>query len=706
MMSIMVRWLSLLRLARVSKFMRRAALAGVIGIAALAGAYHGALYWLGPPPLAAAEVSSQLVLDRNGKLLRAFTTPDDLWRLPLAVNEVDPRYLQLLFAYEDKRFYEHDGVDPLAIGRAIWQHLRYWRAISGGSTLTMQTARLLDNRPTRSYVAKIGQMLRAWQLESRMTKRDVLELYMRLAPFGSNIEGVRAASLAYFGKEPKHLSIAEAALLVALPQSPERRRPDRFPQAALEARNRVIDRALKAGVISKAEADFARSRKLAARRHPFPALAAHLSERMAADLQQDVIRLTVDARLQATAEMLAKRHAEKAGPRLSAAALVIDHRTGNVVAHVGSADYFDHTRNGPIDMTQAVRSPGSALKPFIYGLGFETAQAHPDMLIEDRPARFGRYAPDNFDDTYHGTVTMRQALQLSLNVPAVKVLDAVGPARLAARFNQAGFEFEMPRNLAVALGGVGLTLEQITHLYAALAHGGEPVKLHYLADDKEIFTAAQRPLLDPAAAWYVGNILIGAPPPINTKGGAIAFKTGTSYGYRDAWAAGFDGHHVIVVWLGRPDNTPTPGMTGQTKAAPFLFDLFAQLDSERVPLPAPPKGVILAANETLPPPLVRFRETAGTNRLAQDAVNPPVHIAFPPDRAEVELAQEYNGNSLPMALKAEGGVLPLTWLVNGAPIDAAPHRRQTFWQPNGEGFVQLSVIDAEGNVDRVTVRLR
>jgi penicillin-binding protein 1C len=328
------------------------------------------------------------------------------------------------------------------------------------------------------------------------------------------------------------------------------------------------------------------------------------------------------------------------------------------------------------------------------------------MVIEDRPARFGGYSPENFDDTYHGTVTVRHALQHSLNVPAVKILDAVGPARLAARFNQAGFGFEVPRNLAVALGGVGLTLEQMARLYAALARGGEPVRLHDLMDDTETFTAARRPLLDPAAAWYVADILIGAPPPAHAKGGGIAFKTGTSYGYRDAWAAGFDGRHVIVVWLGRPDNTPTPGLTGLTKAAPFLFDLFAQLDGERVPLPPPPRDVILAANETLPPPLIRFRETAGTNSLAQDTANPPVHIAFPPDRAELELAEAGDGNALPVALKAEGGVLPLTWLVNGAPIDAARHRREAFWQPIGKGFVQLSVIDAEGNVDRVTVRLR
>ncbi|MFZ2098941.1 MAG: penicillin-binding protein 1C, partial [Oricola sp.] len=441
------------------RFARRAgifALSAALITAAIVGFYHAALHYLGPPPLEAARVSSKLVLDRNDKLLRPFTTPNGLWRLPVSVTEVDPDYFKLLLAYEDKRFYEHGGVDGIAIGRAVWQFLSNGRPVSGGSTLTMQAARLLDNRPTHSYRAKFGQMFRAWQLEEKMSKREVLELYMRLAPFGGNIEGVRAASLAYFGKEPRRLTVAEAALLVALPQSPEYRRPDRNPAAARAARNRVIDRAAAAGVISRAEAAFARQQKLHARRHDFPALAAHLSGRIAAAEKDDVIKLTIDARLQAGVEEVVKRHAENAGPKLSAAAMIIDHRTGEVLAHVGSANYFDHDRNGPIDLTQAVRSPGSALKPFIYGLAFEAGHAHPETLIQDRPVRFGRYAPENFDDTFHGAVTMRQDLQLSLNVPAVKTLAAIGPARLAARVRQAGFEIDVPRNLAVALGGVGL----------------------------------------------------------------------------------------------------------------------------------------------------------------------------------------------------------------------------------------------------------
>jgi penicillin-binding protein 1C len=688
------------------KRIRRFAVALLLIIATPIALYYAALAWLGPPPLDLARVSSKLVLDRNGTLLRPFTTPDGVWRLPVSADEVDARYFKLLLAYEDKRFHDHGGVDGYALGRALWQLVRNRGAVSGGSTLTMQTARLLDSRPTRSYLAKVGQMFRAWQLEGMMSKREVLELYMRLAPFGGNVEGVRAASIAYFGKEPKRLTVAEAALLVALPQSPERRRPDRNPAEAIQARDRVIDRAREAGAISAAEAEFAKKQGLGDVRHNFPALAPHLSERMVSATSQDVVKLTIDARLQAGAETVVAHHARSAGPKLSAAAMVIDHKTGEVLAHVGSADYFDHDRNGPIDMTLAVRSPGSALKPFIYGLAFETGLAHPETVIQDRAVRFGRYAPENFDDKFHGAVSVRQALQLSLNVPAVKLLAAVGPARLASRVRQSGFEIDVPRNLTVALGGVGLRLEQLAAMYAALAHGGEPQPLTYLAGDLQLAPAPPEPLLHPAAAWYVADILRGAPPPAHAKAGGIAFKTGTSYGYRDAWAAGFDGRYVVAVWLGRPDGTSTPGITGLTKAAPMLFDIFAQIGPDRVPLPSPPGGVIVASNTTLPPPLADFRETDGQSGASVASADPPVHIAFPPDRAELEVPQATGGAALPLAFKAEGGVLPLTWLVNGAPIEAAAHRREAFWTPTGEGFVQLSVIDSAGNVDRVTVRLR
>jgi penicillin-binding protein 1C len=674
-------------------------------------AYRAALGWMGPPPFAAVAESSKLVLDRHGVLLRPFTTPGGLWRLPVEAEAVDARYYDLLLAYEDRRFYEHGGVDWRAMGRAFWQAALHGRPVSGGSTLTMQAARLIDDQPTRSYLAKIGQMLRAWQLEAQLSKREILELYMKLAPFGGNVEGVRAAALAYFGKEPKRLTLAEAALLVALPQSPEQRRPDRSPDAARDARNRVLDRAVEAGSISRAEADWAKQQPVMPDRKNFPALAAHLAQRMAATTSASSIRLTIDARLQEAAEALAARHAGKVAPKVSAAIMVVDKTSGEVLAHVGSAGYFDQERNGPIDMTAAVRSPGSALKPFIYGLGFEDGLGHPDMLIDDRPSRFGSYAPENFDDSYHGTVSIRQALQLSLNIPAVKMLHAIGPARLAGRMRQAGFSMEVPRNLTVALGGVGLTLEELTRLYAALAHDGEPLALQYRLPDtpgaaSSQAAAAGQALLSPVAAWYVMDILRGAPPPVHSKGGGIAFKTGTSYGFRDAWAAGFDGQHIVAVWLGRPDASSTPGMTGLGAAAPLLFDVFAQLGTERVPFHGPPPGVISKDAGPLPPPLAAFREPETVAASPAAAADPPVQIAFPPDRAELEIATESDGSAAPVSFKAEGGELPFTWLVNGAPIQTSPYRRETFWKPAGKGFVQLSVIDAKGRVDRVTVRLR
>jgi len=671
---------------------------------------RAATAWMGPPPLASVAESSKLVLDRRGALLRPFTTPSGLWRLPVSADEVDPRYFALLFAYEDRRFYNHGGVDWRALGRAVWQVVSNGRALSGGSTLTMQAARLLDDQPTRSYTAKIGQMLRAWQLESQMSKREILELYMKLAPYGGNIEGVRAASLAYFGKEPKRLTVAEAALLVALPQSPEQRRPDRGSALTRKARDRVVERAREAGVITQAEADWAQQQPVPVDRKNFPALAAHLSERMAATTSASSIRLTIDARLQQNVEALAARQAARVGAKVSAAIMVLDKTSGEVLAHVGSAGYFDQDRNGPIDMTQAVRSPGSALKPFIYGLGFEDGLGHPDMTIEDRPVRIGGYAPENFDDLFHGTVTIRRALQMSLNVPAVKMLHAVGPARLAGRLRQAGFNIDVPRNLTVALGGVGLKLEDLIGLYAALAHGGEPLTLRYrMADTPDmqpVPPAASQALLSPAAAWYLMDIMRGAPPPAHAKGGGIAFKTGTSYGFRDAWAAGFDGQYVVAVWLGRPDSSSTPGMTGLGAAAPLLFDVFTQLSGERVPFPAPPFGVITTAAGPLPPPLAAFREKDVATVTASAQADPPVQIAFPPDKAELEVTTEADGAPSPVSFKAEGGELPFTWLVNGAPIETTPYRREAFWRPAGRGFVQLSVIDAKGRVDKVTVRLR
>jgi penicillin-binding protein 1C len=359
-------------------------------------------------------------------------------------------------------------------------------------------------------------------------------------------------------------------------------------------------------------------------------------------------------------------------------------------------------------MTRAIRSPGSTLKPFIYGLGFEAGVIHPETLIEDTPTRFGAYAPKNFDEDFHGTVTIREALARSLNIPAVKVLSVVGPGRLTGRLRRGGAHPRLPQGaneatLAIALGGVGLDLVDLIGLYAGLARGGMPIALTTKASASRPSVPVQdrhrQMLLTSAAAWYVTDILKDAPAPAGAKSGAIAYKTGTSYGHRDAWAIGYDGRHTIAVWVGRPDGAATPELSGRTAAAPVLFDAFARLAPTRAPLATAPPGVIRVSGSDLPQPLKRFAEP-DVEKGAGPFAEPPVAIAFPPDRSEVETDGGF------IHLKAEGGVLPLTWLADGAPLPLDGSTREIDWQPDGQGFVRLSVVDARGRVDRVTVRVR
>lgn len=691
-----------------------------ISAAVLWGALNIAKSRIGPPPLDVANDLSTVVLDRKGQLLRAFTTTSHRWRLPVNAGDVDQRYLAMLFAFEDRNFRTHSGIDARAVLRAGAQMVRHGRLVSGASTLTMQVARLIEERHERTASGKLRQMVRALQIEERLSKDEILDLYLRFAPFGGNLEGVRAATIAYFGKEPKRLSLGEAALLVALPQSPEARRPDRHPHAAVRARARVLDRAVAAGVINAAEALRAKSEPIATRRRPFPILAPHLTEtEVAAAPTQRVHRLTLDRTLQQSLEQLAREQTALIGERLSSAILVVDHQTGEILAHVGAANYLDDTRFGAIDMVEAVRSPGSTLKPFVYGLSFELGLAHPETLIDDRPVRFGTYTPKNFDEGFHGTVTIRSALAHSLNIPAVKVLDRVGPARFVARLKRGGFSPQFgdanEPSLAIALGGVGFTLKDMAGLYTGLARGGNPITLMHRQKDLEEASlqlrrgqSEQRPrhLLSPIAAWYVTDILKDAPPPANARGGRIAYKTGTSYGYRDAWAIGYDGRHVVAVWVGRPDNASTPGLMGHGAAAPILFDAFARIGERRTPLASQPLGVLDVSGSDLPAPLKRFAEP-GQPRMTGPYLERSLAIAFPPDRADVEVVEAREVHSLdPLLLKAEGGTLPLTWLADGEPIGTATHRRDLVWQPQSRGFFKLSVIDAKGQVDRVTVRLK
>lgn len=661
---------------------------------------------LPPLDLTRADLRSPVVLDRDGQLLRAFATPDGRWRLPVTAEGVDPRLRALLIAYEDRRFADHSGIDPAATMRAAWQWLARGRIVSGGSTLSMQVARLVEPRTERSLPAKLRQMVRAVQLERRLGKAGLLDLYLALAPYGGPVEGVRAASLAYFGREPARLSVAESALLVSLPQAPEARRPDRYPHRAKAARDRVLDLAAAAGSITADEARAARAEPVPRARNPFPLRAAHAAEAARlADPGAAVIRLTLDGRLQASLEQLAAERAAAIGPGISVAILALDNRTGAVIAQVGSPGYLDASRSGAIDMTEAIRSPGSALKPFIYALAFETGLAHPETQLDDRPVRFaGAYAPENFDLGYQGTVTARRALQLSLNVPAVDLLEVLGPARFIARLRAAGARIALPRDTApglpVALGGLGLTLTDLGRLFGGLARQGLVPNLRRRLDVPADPTAEVR-VTEPVAAWYVADTLRGAPPPENAAPNRIAYKTGTSYGYRDALAVGFDRRVTLAVWVGRPDGNAVPGLVGRVVAAPILFDAFARYGGEPEPVPMPGEALV-TTTAGLPPPLRHIRRDVPKTLSA--ALGAALKIAYPPDGARIDLGLSDPAPHPGLALKALGGVPPLTWMMDGAPV-AGSARRQSEWVPEGAGFARISVMDATGASDSVLVRL-
>ncbi len=685
---------------------RRRIVYGAVGamwfLAAAAGAAVGYAGSFGPPPLGRNLELSRTVLGSDGALLRAYLTKEGRWRLPASRNDVDPRFIEALLLYEDKRFFSHHGIDPLATTRAAYQFASRGEIVSGSSTITMQVARLLEPRRNRSLHTKFRQMVRAVQLEHALNKDEILSLYLTLAPYGGNLEGIRAASFAYFGREPRRLTLGETALLVALPQSPEFRRPDRYPVRARIARDRVLDRIAASGLYSKKELAQAKTEPVPKARKPLPLSAPHAADEATTASSKTIIHLTINAQLQRRHETLARERAAALGAEISAAIVIVENDTGKILARVATPDYFDETRAGQVDLTRALRSPGSTLKPFIYGIAFEDGLVHPETLIEDRPVRYGDYAPRNFDQTFQGTVTVRRALQLSLNVPAVALLDGIGSARVLARLRGTGASLRLPRHetagLALGLGGIGIPLIDLTALYSGLARQGTVMPIYERAGATP---RRDKRLMEPVAAWYVGNVLLGAPPPPNASGGRVAFKTGTSYGYRDAWAIGFDGAHTVGVWVGRPDGAPVPGLMGRTAAAPILFDAFARLGPRTKTLPPSPKGAIEARTANLPPPLRRF----AVRGHRTPAMSPRPRILFPPAGTSLQLNSD--GSRIdPVPIKIAGGTPPLNVLVDGLPVGTARGPRTVFYAPEGPGFVRLTVTDALGAAHSVTVRLQ
>lgn len=635
------------------------------------------------PPLDPAY--ARVVLDMKGRPLRAFADTSGVWRYPVTLEQVSPRYIEALLGYEDRYFWRHPGVNPVAMVRGVWLWLRHGRAVSGGSTLTMQVARLIEPYH-RNVPGKLRQMARALQLEWHYDKRTLLTVYLNRAPFGGNLEGVQAASFAYLGKSAAKLTHAEAALLAVLPQAPSRYRPDRHPERARAARDKVMLRLVRQGAWPEQAWREGRIEPVLARAR-FTPMEAPLFARLAAASQPGaLVHTTIDGDLQRWLEGRVESYIRRFPEQTSAALLLVDNRTMAVRAYVGSAEYGNMKRHGYLDMVQAIRSPGSTLKPFIYGLALDEGLVHSASLLSDAPRLGADYRPANFTGAFQGPVTLTRALQQSLNVPAVLVLEALGADKLVSRLDNAGVRLALSDkpNPAIALGAAGIRLEQLVALYSALTRQGQVAMPVWLADQQ----AVSRPLLSPGAAWIIWQILSAqgrADQPFASEAtgrvNRLAWKTGTSYGYRDSWALGVSGRWTLGVWLGRPDGTPMPGFYGQSAAVPLLLSVYSRLGDDS-PLPVQPNTVSEAeicwplgrrASTTLPETCLQ-RQSAWLLE-ERDPPTLPDPLDWPSPLRQVALTDQ-GKPTMPRCREAAGSGWRALWPLSLEPWRAFGERRQ------------------------------
>jgi penicillin-binding protein 1C len=643
---------------------------------ALTGAGAGLAFglWLAgrldPAPMPRASAWGTEIRDRSGVLMGLAPAPGGVWRIQTDPAEVAPLLTQLLVAVEDRHFTSEPGIDPRAILRAAGQWALAGHVVSGGSTLTMQVAKLLDPRP-RSLSAKALEAARAVALWSRLPPDRILGLWLSLAPFGGNLVGVEAASWAYFGKAPGSLDAAEAALLVGLPRRPEALRPDRHPAAARRVRDRILRLAEQRGLLTPAATEAALAEPVPTARLPMPRVAPQL---LAGVHHPPVFATTLDAATQQALAALARHTLAGLPPHVALAVMIADLPSRQLRA-VWAGDWGDGARAGSVDLTRALRSPGSALKPFLYGLAFSDGLAGPETMLSDGPQNFGGYRPEDFTDRFADRVTAAEALQRSLNLPAVGLLARYGALRFAAAMAAVGEPLRLPRgaepSLPIILGGGGQTLRGMMALYAGLATDGRvmPITL------QPGHPPPGEPLLTPETAQTVAAILT-RPLPDQGPAEGIAWKTGTSWGDRDNWAMGFDRAHVVGVWVGRPDGTAMDGGSAADHALPVLAAVFGLL-------PSAPRAKPLA----LQPLSLRVAP-------APD----PLRLLFPPEGAVIAATG-------PLDLRAMGGARPLSFLVDGAPVPSLPPLRDTEWTPPGPGFYRVTVLDAGGAAVHAAIRV-
>jgi len=688
-----------------------------------------------PMPMESQDKFARLIVAQDGTPLRAFADKQGVWRYPVTLEEVSPRYIETLLAYEDRWFWYHPGINPVAILRATGQNLLNGRIISGGSTLTMQVARILDPHH-RTIAGKLQQIFRAFQLEWYYSKSEILTIYLNLAPFGGPLEGVQAASFAYLSKPAKELSQAEAALLSVLPQSPSRFRPDKHPERATQARNKVLQRLHRFGYLSSEQLADAKLEVVVPQLEATPMIAPILARRLKDKVVQgEVLRTTIDSNLQLNLESIAKDYARQLPDKSSAAILVVNHHSMAVKAYVASADFHDSQRYGQVDMIQAIRSPGSTLKPFLYAMALDQGLVSSHSMLMDEAINIAGYKPKNFNENFSGTVSMSEALQRSLNIPAIQVLQFLGPGYFHAQLENAGLKLYMPAaskpNLSQILGGAGTRLQELVSAYSAFSRGGKVGQLRFIQDHSMAGPAEEKYLMSAGAAWVIRDILsqIQYRDPLSTminNGRSLAWKTGTSYGYRDAWAIGMTADYTIGVWTGRPDGTPVPGQFGAQTAVPLLRAVSLNLpkitgndvraihfdrrpDSVTQQKICWPGGALASQTDarecqktqlswvidnTVPPVLSRSPNIeTSLNDIKIISIDNETHIKQP------------HGVTQPISiqLEAQGGKGATFWFVNGKAINQQATGATLTYTFERNGQFQVSAIDETGQTDQVTL---
>lgn len=685
----------------------------LIGVIVLlwGAAYLGLLLLNNYYPLSLSRYHDQslIITDNNDQWLQVYLSKDDKRRIATTPDKVSADYLTLLTHYEDQRFYQHHGIDWLAILRAIGQNIAAGKVVSGASTLTMQTAKLLNPRP-RTLDNKIIEAFRAWQLERQFSKQEILAIYLTLAPAGKNLEGVQAAAYHYLDKPLDKLSLAESAWLVALPQSPAKLTASN-PKHAIAARNKVLQRARNDHVISQAQYQRAIKEPLQLLRIPFPMVAPHSSQQAKRRHRRQnnptfIEKTTLNKSLQQALSQVLRTQLPLQHPQSNLSGGIMDNASGEWLAYVGSADFFSVPRQGQVDMLTAIRSPGSALKPFISLFAFDWLHYLPQTTIDDTPIRNSAYQPSNYDENYQGRITLAAALQQSRNIPAVRLLAAIKADYFADKVKQHGLSLYFPSggkaNLAVALGGVGIKGTELSQLYRQLA-------LCAYGNDN---STQNSPLASQTACWQVtdilrksrdgqGRVYFGAEP--------VAFKTGTAYGWRDRWVFAYTKDYTIVLWSGRADGQFAEQRAGAEALIPLLRQVVARLPQP--PRHDPQKRPKQRITGQKLPPRLRHVDSA-TNRQANLAANTAVlpfsSLAANPN--QLRIVAPINGSSIDyrphmtLNLHIAGGKPPFIYLLNNRIIEHSPNRLKRYSQAT-IGSYHFTIIDSDGNAARSQFRL-